>query len=179
MKSLALRKGTVVAIVGVAIFALGILVGAQRALGTGPVLSALPGGPIPACTAAVDASLPYRVREPAAIPAGLSASRCEVAGTPGSPFVRRTQYFGAADRGWVSVTIAPRGSTVSLTSASTTKQLTIGSAKATVGLFDRGATQLEAMYWDDGDVAIVINAMLSSTVTSDAVERLARSLEQK
>jgi hypothetical protein len=165
----ALYGGVVLAV------ALTIALGAKSAVGTGPGLTTVSAGPVPSCSDALNASLPYHVRQPSTIPAGLIPGRCEIAGTPGTNFARRTQFFVAVDRGWITVTVAPRGATVSLAQASTT-QLSIGTATAVMGVTANGGAQIEGMYWDDGDVAIVINAMLSPTVTTDLVEQLARSL---
>lgn len=136
-------------------------------------------GTVQICTQLLDASLPYRVREATTLPGGLKATRCDISASPGDTFSRRTQYYTAPDKGWVSVTIAPKGSDVSLARASSTQQVSVGGATATLGVIPVANQSIAAMYWNDGEVAVIVNAVLSTDVTVARVIELAQSVRQR
>lgn len=136
-------------------------------------------GTVQLCTPALDASLPYRVRAATNIPPGLTATRCDVSASPGDTFSRRTEYYAAPDKGWISVTIAPKGSDVSLKRATSVQHVNVGATTATFGLLPVGDHTVAAMFWDDDDVAIILNAVLSSDVTSDSVITFAQSIRRR
>ncbi len=168
-------------LVGTAFAAVLLLLGAgaERVLGTSPVFDTVPKGAVPTCTAALDAALPYRIREPASMPSGFTAGRCEIAGSPGNSFARRTQSYVAADEGWISITSAPKGATVNLSHATSTRQIPVSNGNATLAIIPVGGREFVAAFWDDGNVAVVINAMLSQAVTSDVVTGVARSIRSR
>lgn len=136
-------------------------------------------GTVQLCTPALNASLPYRTREATNIPSGLTATRCDISASPGDTFARQTEYYTAPDNGWISVTIAPKGSDVSLKRATSVQLVNVGATTATFGLVPVGEHTVAAMFWNDDDVAIIVNAVLSGDVTIDRVIAFAQSIRRR